>query len=90
MIGENMATHRGEALTMIPVMVDEEPLFWAYRKVKIEYFYFQALLAPRAGPSREEATRANQIWVFLVKFFFSFKSHLAKMAALSGGKSSTK
>ena len=42
MIGENMATHRGEALTMIPVMVDDEPFLRAYRKVKIKYFYLQA------------------------------------------------
>ena len=40
-----MATHRGEALTMIPVMVDDEPFLRAYRNVKIN---FQPLLASEA------------------------------------------
>ena len=40
-----MATHRGEALKMIPVMVDDEPFMRAYRNVKIN---FQPLLASEA------------------------------------------
>ena len=45
-----MATHRGKALTMIPVMVDDEPFLRAYREVKIN---LQAPLVSGAGPSRD-------------------------------------
>ena len=58
-----MATHRGEALKMIPVMVDDEPFLRAYRNVKIN---FQPLLASEAVAISDGQTLCQKLQVLVV------------------------